>query len=282
MKAITPFHYFGGKSPFLPFLFNHLPADVHLVDAMCGSAAVGLNAPNKLVTLNDINEDIFNFFQVLRTDLDKFMHQVQHTPFSRQEFLLTRERTDEPIEQARRFFIRAIQGFGGSGSQHPNQCNWAPEVSGMNMYNGKMRTHFKCHTWEAKIQLLPVIAKKLRTMQIEHDDVIKIINRYNKKNVCIYLDPPYDKKIRGNKNRYLHEFRASDHEAIAAAVQDHPGFIAVSGYSGTLYDELFPSSRWFRTYDKVRKANTANAERTEVLFTNYDPRELKNYSKNLE
>jgi site-specific DNA-adenine methylase len=74
------FNYFGGKFTFLDELYDYFPAHfTHLGDVFGGSFCVTLNYNGKVIkTVNEINSDITNFFQVLRD------HETELTQKSRQ------------------------------------------------------------------------------------------------------------------------------------------------------------------------------------------------------
>ena len=60
----------------------------------------------------------------------------------------------------------------------------------------------------------------------------------------------------------------------AVAIRTRPGpvsyrGVALSGYHSALYDELYRG--WFVTESLSKMAHSVKTERTEVLWTNYDP-----------
>jgi len=270
MKKLVAFHYFGGKSGHLDWLYSLLPERCHLVEGMCGAASVGLNATHALVTINDLNNDVINFFKVLRDHYPEFKEKLKLTPFSREEFYAAAKPSRNKVEKARRFFIRSLQGFAGQGCQNEEKA-WGYEISSVNFYNGKQRGHYRVDTWQGKLEALDAIAFRLRGIQIEHDTVLNIVDRYNKPSVCLYLDPPYVRSLRSDKKRYRHEYTDGDHVILAQKLEAFTGYVAVSGYEGDMYDEIFPAPTWTKSYGQILRTNTKKKERQEVLWTNYDP-----------
>lgn len=67
-NKIIAFNYFGGKYTWLEHLYANFPTQfTHLVDLFAGSLSVSLNYPGNIIrTANEINQDITNFFEVLR------------------------------------------------------------------------------------------------------------------------------------------------------------------------------------------------------------------------
>lgn len=267
-KTLNIIPYFGGKTVHLNFLHSYFPDPSkvkHFVDAMCGSAAVGINSNYSLVTINDINKDVINFFEVLRNDKDRFFELIKYTPFSREEFFTAGKPVKNKIERARRFFIRACQGFGGVSSQN-NHSGWA-----CNIAPGEKESHFRCDTWQSKLLLIEQIAFRLRGVQIESLPVLQILKKYNHPSIFIYLDPPYVLSTRGEKRRYKFEFTINDHIEISTAANESKSLIAISGYDSPMYDELYPTDKWYKVIGEGKKNNVKKVTRREVLWLNYNP-----------
>lgn len=283
-RPITAIPYFGGKTPHLPFLYANFPEKVHLVDGMCGSATVAINAPKEkypLITINDLNSDVINLFYVLREHLGEFLYKLQFTPFSREEFYAACEPTDDKIEWARRYFIRATQGYSGQGSQNIDKHSWGYECATTNKYNGKVRNHYRVTTWNTKLSYLHEIAAKLRDMQIEHRDCIELFDIYGQNNTLLYFDPPYLMSTRSDKKRYKFEFGDAHHTALLEKAVDWPScYLAISGYDSKFYDDILLSSeksKWYKIYSDPKKTNTSKKTRTECLWVNYSPLVKKLY-----
>ena len=51
--------------------------------------------------------------------------------------------------------------------------------------------------------------------------------------------------------------------------------IAVSGYDHPLMNELFPSSKWKKTVGTEKTIHSTKGSRTEILWTNYNPKKQK-------
>ena len=105
---------------------------------------------------------------------------------------------------------------------------------------------------------------RLKDAQIENQDALKLIERYNKEEVFIYTDPPYPLTTRKN---YLYEYELEDFEHIKLlnALKTHKGKVMVSSYENALYDENLKNWR------KEKKATTAenSVQRVEVIYMNY-------------
>lgn len=119
---MSAFGYFGSKLRIASKLCGHLPPHNAWVELFCGSAAMTLaKEPAQIEVINDINGQITNFFKQLRENSDELIRQIELTPYSREEFELSRiEQTGlTPIERARRFFVAAMMAINGSFGDAP-------------------------------------------------------------------------------------------------------------------------------------------------------------------
>ena len=148
-KYLNLVSYFGGKYPHLKWLISKFPkGNYHFVDAMCGSANVALNVDYPLITVNDLNDEIINLFEVLRNDYDEFIRLVYFTPFSRGEFERVVDDNRKGVvltkaERARRYYMICQLGYGANGSQNDHY--------GMGFEWGiKDKTYYRKDNWNRK------------------------------------------------------------------------------------------------------------------------------------
>src|SRR5438876_10836861 len=108
---MSAFGYFGSKLRIAAKMHDRLPAHNCWVELFCGSAAMTLaKKPAPIEVINDINEDIVNFYEQLRDHGDELLGKIKFTPYARTE--LERSRTSNSrlsdLERARRFFVTAM------------------------------------------------------------------------------------------------------------------------------------------------------------------------------
>ena len=108
-------------------------------------------------------------------------------------------------------------------------------------------------------------AGRLKGVQIEHQNALDLIRKFNHDNVLIYADPPYLLETRGGK-QYRHEMTEQDHLDLLEALKQHKGSVILSGYPSEMYD------RELRGWSVIhRKSYNQNADpRTEVLWCNFE------------
>lgn len=118
-KKLIAFNYFGGKFTYIEHLYQNFPLHfTHLIDLFGGSLVVSLNYQGHVIkTANEINTDITNFFEVLRDRESELLRLLLLTPCSQAEYNNCWNRSDDKVEQARRFYVRVRQSFFGLGAQ---------------------------------------------------------------------------------------------------------------------------------------------------------------------
>ena len=102
---------------------------------------------------------------------------------------------------------------------------------------------------------LPLIAERLRTVQILAKPAIDVIQTWDSVDTLIYCDPPYVPHTRhsGSLNVYGYEMTESQHRDLATVLNQCKGKVVLSGYPSKLYDKLY--RKWHR--DEFDIANHA-------------------------
>jgi DNA adenine methylase len=258
------FGYYGGKFVHLDWLLPLLPACRHFCDVFGGSGVVLINRePSTVETYNDIDGEVVNFFRVLRDQTDSLKKAIGLTPFSRSELAAASKPLDglDDLERARRFFVRARQVRTGL-AQTASRGRWAHCLltSRAGMAGAVSR-------WLGSVDGLSEIAQRLLRVQIEQEDAIRLIARYDDPETLFYCDPPYPHESRGDSHAYAFEMDQKAHEALAATLHNIKGKAAISGYRCSLMDRLYGD--FTRHEAPTKKCNSAKTARTEVLWTNY-------------
>jgi len=123
--------------------------------------------------------------------------------------------------------------------------------------------------WLGSVEGLPEIVQRLQRVQIENAPAHEIILRYDSPETLFYCDPPYPHEARGDSKAYGYEMSDAEHERLARVLHTVRGAVALSGYRCALMDRLYTA--WHRVDADTRLCNSSKGERTESLWTNYDP-----------
>lgn len=279
-ERISAFSWYGGKASHLSWLLPLLPKCRHFVDLFGGSAAVLLNRePSQIETYNDLDNNVVNFFRVLREFPEELARLLALTPYSREERKIALRSMREPpgaepdIEKARQFFVMAKQTPRGQAQMitdsELNAWRFTRNViqKGMGVHNAQ---------WQSGIDGLAAVAARLRNVQIENYPALDIIRLYNDPGVLLYCDPPYvhDTRRLDKTSTYAHEMTPDDHRGLAVALHAHKGLVALSGYPSPLYDELYRDWNYidvpYESSSSQSLISTTSASRIERLWCNYD------------
>ncbi|MEM9954367.1 MAG: DNA adenine methylase [Chloroflexota bacterium] len=254
-----PIRYFGGKWRIASWIMEQFPPHTTYVEPFCGGASILFRKqPSQYEVLNDLNSNIVTFFDVLRSRPQDLINVIQWTPYSREEhrkahFDVPINHPDRPLEIARRFYVRSRQSFGSGEGQYTT--GWR--------YQKNHRRGLSCVEEFYRSEQLYLAAERLKSVQIECDDAIRCIQRFDSDETLFYVDPPYVFSTRhSNEHDYAHELTDNQHVELADVLKSVQGMVLLSGYSSPLYEELYEG---WRCITKGTRTN-GNNEATECLW----------------
>lgn len=247
--------YPGSKWRIAEWIISFFPAHKVYLEPFFGSGACFfLKTPAYIETINDVDGNIVNLFRVCREHPEELARAINLTPFSREEFQKCYEKSDDPIEQARRTLVRYHQSFGTSNSSKNSWRN-------VQTYGGP-----RCATmWNYLPETIVSCCERLKEAQIENTDALQLIARYDNPDTLIYCDPPYLQNIR-KKNMYACEMKDAEHIELLKLLKKSNSKIILSGYDNEMYNSEL--SDW-HTAEKPTTAQMG-LHRTEKLWMNFD------------
>lgn len=263
MKAI--FRYPGSKWSLAQWIISFFPEGYEKIvylEPFLGSGAVFFNKrPGTVETINDLNGDVVNLFRVLRDRPEDLKRVLDLTPYSREEYDLSFDPCEDPLEQARRFIVRTTQVIGARLNEKSGWRN-----------HKQMKIGGTACKWGGITDTIDIAAKRLRgsttnLVQMERMDALRLIERYDSTDVLMYLDPPYVRSSRKSGRLYTHEMDDSDQIKMLDLICRSRAKIVLSGYPSELYDTYL--SGW-RSFSAVSQT-TSGEKATEMLWLNYEP-----------
>lgn len=246
--------YPGSKTKIAGWICSFIPEhDVYLEPFFGGGAVFFNKKPARVETINDLSSEVYNYFKVLRDKPAELIKLLELTPYSRDEYNKSFSKQENSVEAARCFAVRCCQGFGCS-NRYKN---------GFRSSIGKTSPRTTSF-WGNFPEVLKLASERLLEAQIENQDAIKLIERYNKEEVFIYADPPYPHETRKN-HLYENEMTDLEHIELLKTLKNHKGKVMISSYENNLYDNYLIGWR------KEFKNTTAEGsiKRTEVIYMNY-------------
>lgn len=252
--ARPAFSYYGSKWRMASTIIDLLPHHECYCESYGGSGAVILQkAPSYVEVFNDLDKGIVNFFRVLRDQPDALIRDITLTPMAREELLRAYEPSLNSREQARRFYVRAWQSRGNASR---SSSGWRYNITNA---GGKP----KIKSWNEVAHLWAIVAR-LKMLQIECDDALAVIARFDAPTTVHYVDPPYPVEVRNQSHivEYNHDMDERGHIDLAEVLHGVQGGVILSSYPCPLYEQLYAD--WKSVRVEVRTRSTRKA--TEVLW----------------
>jgi DNA adenine methylase len=263
-RPARPFvRYPGSKNQIAAWIVAHFP-DAHdtYIEPYGGSAAT-LFAKERsgIEVYNDLNGDLVHLFRVVRERPEAFVRAIQFTLYAAEELRLACEPADDPLERARRTYVRLWL------ARHPFDKNliFRRQKVFSRGANGTSSMRAAAQAF-ADTAHLHAISERLRGVQIEQMDALELIGRYDYERALFYIDPPYVHAQRARTAHYGVEMERAEHAALADVLNGIAGFAILSGYACELYADLYEAQGWQRVDREARV--DGRGQRIESLWLN--------------
>ena len=268
----TPLRYPGGKSRAIVKLLQYLP-DLTQVkefrEPFLGGGSVALEItkryPKINIWVNDLYEPLANFWQTLQHDGDKLQKELLslkevhcNQDSARCLFLEMKEIIND---EEKSNFDRAIAFY------IVNKCSFSGLTESSSFSAQASDSNFSFNGIERLVEYSEIIER----WRITNDTYESLLT--DKKDVFVYLDPPYDIKIpiygkRGAMHKYF------DHDKFAADCDDHTAPMLISYNSSQVVRDRFKdwnAAEFDHTYSMRTVGNYMKEqhERKELVLLNY-------------
>jgi DNA adenine methylase len=274
----NPVKWSGGKWRLSRWILEAIEGIPHTIycEPFGGGASVLLRKPhNPRVrdVYNDLDGDIVNFFTVLRDREDELVRAIVLTPYAEEEWRISYQAIDDPLERARRTYVRMRQSYTGNNQRTFHKGN-APR--GWQWKNISNLPTGSLATWQP-VDYMHAVAFRLRQVEINNNDWREVVKRYDGPSTLFYVDPPYlQSAMRGSRGLYGFDFGDEEsHRELAEWLNAAQGMSIVSGYPSPLYEELYAG--WgvaTRGNRDARQNATSEALWLSPNISRYEQREL--------
>ena len=258
MNAILK--YPGAKWRIASWIIENMPAHHSYVEPFFGSGAVFFNKPlSNIETINDLEGEVVNFFEVIRDIPKELAAKIYMTPYARAVYEnVYKEHSNcnqSKLDRALKFCIKINMGH---GFRCNSKVGWKNDVQGR-------EAAYALRSWNRIPDIIMEAAARLKEVQIEQRPAIEVIRRFNNSKCLIYCDPPYLLETRNSSKQYNFEMSNKDHEDLLNTVIENKSKIIISGYDSELYNDALKGWRkktGFSLTQSMRKAK-------EVIWMNY-------------
>ncbi len=262
----SPFKWVGGKSRLRGQIVRLLPPHTCYVELFAGAAWVLFaKSPSPVEVLNDIDQELVCFFRVVKEKPEELIASFEWELVSRAEFnrladMDPLQLTD--VQRAHRFYYLIMAGWGGELNYPRFQTSITDGGHGNRLIGALKTLH----------QRLQPVHERLRTVIIENLPWEECLERYDRTDTVMYLDPPYP----GNKCNYAHNMRSwEEHQSLAERLGYARCSWILSSYDipevRRLYAQYYITPVKSFSGMKAKKVGRQRLLNREVLITNFTP-----------
>lgn len=257
----TPISYYGGKLNMLKHILPLIPEHTIYTESFFGGGAVFFaKEPVNSEIINDTNNMVVNFYEIVKTDFFWLKNRIEATLFSRATYnvALTIYRMPHLFSKAQcawAFYVGTNMGFACQiGS-------WGYDKFGLQ----------KKKLLNKKIKFTNEIQKRLENTQIECNDACKVIKSRDDIQAFHYVDPPY---FNSNQSFYS-GYTKDDFENLLITLEGVKGKFLLSSYPSDILNKFIKKNNWFtKEFNKPLSAKKGVAgekrkRKIEVLTANY-------------
>ncbi|WP_299223856.1 DNA adenine methylase [uncultured Psychroserpens sp.] len=263
----TPITYYGGKINMISAILPLIPEHRIYTESFFGGGAIFFSKPpSEAEVINDTNNMVVNFYEVVITDFDNLKTKIEATLFSRATYSVAVAIYRMPhlfnkLQQAWAFYVGTNMGF---------SCqigSW-----GYDKYSKRVSA-FR----NKKLLFDNNVFERLENVQIENVDACKVIRSRDMEDAFHYVDPPYIDSNQGHYNGYT----KTDYKNLLDTLSNVKGKFLLSSYPSKLLTKYTKKNGWHTiVFDKPLSAQKAvsgkkRKRKIEVLTANYSLSELK-------
>ena len=255
----TPITYYGGKQNMLRHILPLIPEHKIYVEPFIGGGAVfWAKTPSKVEIINDTNQNITNFYQVVKNHYRKLQREIKATLHSRDmhrkaQVMYANPDMFSPLQRAWSVWVLANQSF---ASIFNGGWAYANNDDGVEKRLDNKRQSFARD-----------YALRLDRVQIECTDALRIIKVRDTENTFFYCDPPYFNSDCGHYKGYTeHDFKE-----LLETLAHVKGKFLLSSYPSEILKAHIEKHGWYWTSveKKVAVSKFSTKRKIEVLIANY-------------
>lgn len=253
-----PLTYYGGKQKLVKTILPLIPKHSLYVEPFLGGGAIFWNKePSTGEVLNDINGEIVNFYQIIKTKFNALNKEIQtslHSRYLHKKAQLIHEFPElfSTVKRAWATWVLCNMGFSGI----------MDSSFGYDVKEGKNRTVYK------KRNFTKELAKRLEKACIEERDALDVIQSRDRATTFFYCDPPYF-----NSNMSFYKgYTEQDFENLLKLLSQIQGKFLLSSYPSDLLNQYTKKYKWNTlSFSKIISVNKGGSgkQKTEVLTANY-------------
>lgn len=258
----SPLTYYGGKKRLAAEIIRLMPAHSIYVEPYFGGGAVFFaKQPSYLEVINDINDNLVNFYRICKTRFNDLYREINALIYAESLFIWAKRVYDREIEADElQRAVAVFIVFNMSTNSNPN-AGWRAD-------NGTGGSHVAIVFRHKVENFCPWICQRLLTVQISCRDALKVIKQRDTKDTFFYLDPPY---LNANQGHYS-GFFTEDMRQLLDLLTTIKGKFLLSNYQSDILSQYLQKENWLLKEITMRKDIShryGSSQKTEWLISNY-------------
>ena len=259
----TPITYYGGKQLLAPTIINMIPTHRIYCEPYFGGGAVFFaKEASWLEAINDINDRLMTFYEVLQNKFSELDALIQGTLNSEYQHRRAKDiyyglREASDVEIAWSVWVVTSLSFAATPR---GGWKWSNGTSGS--HTGRMVAHHREKFTQA-------LSERLRYVQISSRPALKVITERDSADTFFYLDPPYP----GCNQKHYSGFTDEDLEELLDVLGGLRGKFILSNYGRDCLMEKVEKCHWSHKMIemplKCANLNNKARKKQEILVWNY-------------
>ena len=261
-KLNSPIPWVGGKSRLRDSIISLIPDHVCYAEVFAGAAWVYFGKqPSKVEAINDINGDLVNLYQTIKTKPEEFFEALWYMFPSRQLYqnantILTSDAEKQILTDVERavLFYYAIR----------------------NAFGAKFKGGFAYATGRPPKMLIGMdflidLRERLAKTYVENLSFERFIKNYDRPDTFFYCDPPY--VVADKRDHYQFVFDEEKHHQLHDSLAKAKGKWLLSYDDAPLVRSLYKCFKIRKTdpipYSLNNRRSTETIRKQELLISNY-------------
>jgi len=242
----------------IKYILPLIPEHIIYCEPFFGGGAIFFSKkPSKVEIINDINHEVINFYRVLQSKYELLEKEILTTLHSRElhrRAMVIYENPElfDEVKRAWAFWTATNQGFSHNVCPSWGYCKYGSCTlnvkSKINSFNNNLK-------------------ERVKNIQIECRDAIKVILSRDTENTFFYCDPPYFNSDCGHYSYY----KKLDFENLLKCLVQIKGKFLLSCYNSDILEEYASNFNWI--IKKVEKPVAINyrikKRKVELMVMNY-------------
>jgi DNA adenine methylase len=249
----TPISYYGGKQTMLKHLIPLIPPHRLYTEAFAGGAALFFaKDPSEIEVINDINQNLINFYRVFRDHYKELNVRVQTTLHSRATFDFATIVYDNPL-----FFDNITRAW---AVWSLSKMGFASKLDGTFGYDRSSNSLCKKIRF-AREAFTQELSKRLENTQVECTSAFKVITSRDCEDAFHFVDPPY---INSDCGHYTDTFNLMDFERLLELLSAVKGKFILTMFPHEVLSEYIKEHNW-RVLEVERTISASKVNRRKQI-----------------